>query len=65
MPVFALVVEYVRDPMMPIENEGLNEKLRTLQGKGAKILDVKLSSCHEVGLIVTYLITYEANKQLT
>jgi hypothetical protein len=50
----------VIDPTRPIIRKELNETLRILQEKGAKILDIKLSTCNGSGLFVTYLISYEA-----
>jgi len=77
MPTFAHVFEIFGDVgnvMRPNEDaDRLNVMLETLQQKGAKILDIKVSVCHlppiKVGATVSgtcriYLILYEAQKPL-
>lgn len=67
MPVFAHAVSAHNERIVDQPDvEGLNETMQTLQDKGAKIIDVKMSTCTagRTEIIRTYLVTYESEKQL-
>ena len=68
MPIF---IEVVEDIGLAPNLEELNAKLETLQQKGAKIVDIKMSIAHgehytrSRETYRTYLIIYEAEKPLS
>jgi len=71
MPVFIHVVGTYEGSIYPPQSasviEELNEALKTIQSKNARIIDVKIDSCpdREGGINRTYLILYEAENKLT
>ena len=68
MPTFAYIVERIGSAgTAGMDSSGLNEALRKLQSKGAKILDVKLNICSTASMTDMdriYLILYEAESQV-
>jgi len=70
MPVFVHVVGAYEGGIYPPQSartiEALDEALKTLQSKNARIIDVKIDSCadREGGISRTYLIIYEAENKL-
>jgi len=68
MPIFVVIIE---DIGIGPNLEELNAMLETLQQKGAKIVDIKMSIAHGEHITRsretyrTYLILYEAEKPLS
>ena len=65
MPVFVQVLTFraVRRFDESEDTKRINDVMKELQAKGAKILDVKVAL--EAGITAVYIITYEANNPIS